>query len=150
MNHNVKLLANMLKEKGIRYEEVEVPSRKNAEALIVTLGGKNMSKIQCQCVFKNDDTTIGGDIFLSITVPDMVTVPSRNLFAMAVLLNYLNCSYPFVKFSLDAADYTVEAEYETETSTAFGQHCQPLCDAIMTVASICDDAFPQIMQTAQE
>lgn len=150
MNHNAKLLANMLKEKGIRYEEAEVSSSKNADALIVTLGGKNMSKIRCQCIFKNDDTIIGGDIFLSITVPDIATVPSRNLPAMVVLLNYLNCSYPFVKFALDVVYYTVEAEYEIETSTAFDEHCQPLYDAIMTVASICDDAFPQIMQAAQE
>lgn len=150
MNHNTKLLADMLKEKGIRYEEAKVSSSKNADALIVTLVGKNMSKIRCQCILKNDDTIIGGDIFLSITVPNIVTVPSRNISSIVVLLNYLNCSYPFVKFSLDAADYTVEAEYETETSTAFSQHCQLCYDAIMTVAAICDDAFPQIIQTAQE
>lgn len=147
MDHNTKLLANMLREKGIRYEEAD--SHKNQDTLIITFSGRNMDRIRCRCLLEYDGT-IGGDVALSIMVDDIATVPSRNLSAMVVLLNCLNSAYPYAKFTLDAVDYSVQAACGTEVSTAYGQHCQVFFDTLMAMASVCDEAFPKITQTAQE
>ena len=128
---------NILDAHGNRYT-VSEPTPGGKDVVTVTFGGESMPAIRIRLFFDKDCQGVALRVF------DIVKVPEERQAAVLSTLNGLNCRFRFVKFCLLAQDQTVQAETDAVfRENDVGEICRELA---LRCASICDDAYPELMK----
>jgi len=133
-NMAAKVTADYLEEKGFHYE-----IRGNSEEIVrVSYKMDNRESLEVLIMFDDDETSV------QLLSPCYVKVPESKKDIIYELCNRMNCTYRWVKYSLDERDNTIDIRLDSMLPKDFDGEL--VVDYSMRMANIADEAYPEFMK----